>query len=182
MVIRIKIIICSFIAGSGKDTCADYLVKKYNFNKLAFADKIYSIAYDLFEMTTKNRELLINIGEKLREIDPYVWINYTYKKAEEYIKQGKNIVISDCRKIEELETGLNKGYIPIRIVSNRDIAIKRLIKRDGKCDESLLDNPVEIGTRSAEMIEIYNNDTIEELYRQVDGLIKWMEANFGDSM
>jgi hypothetical protein len=161
--------------GCGKDSCANYLVEKYNFKKLAFADKIYDIAYGLFKMEEKDRHLLQLVGEKLREIDPYCWINDTYKRAEEYIQQGKNVIISDCRKVEELETGLNKGYIPIRVVSDKYKAIERLYKRDGFCDETLLDNSVEIGTRGIPMLEIYNNGTFGELYQEIDELIKWMK-------
>ena len=35
-------------AGSGKDTIADYLVKKYNFKKIALADPIKRMVEDVF--------------------------------------------------------------------------------------------------------------------------------------
>jgi dephospho-CoA kinase len=131
-------------------------------------------------MKQKNRWLLQTLGQKMREIDSRCWINNIFKRAEEYINQNNNVVIVDCRQEDEYIEGLNKGYFPIRIVCDRDIAIQRLIKRDGYCDTSLLDAPVEVGTRNIQMLEINNNGTFEDLYKQIDELIKWMEENFND--
>lgn len=133
-------------------------------------------------MQQKNRNLLQIIGEKLREIDPYVWINYTFRKADVALNQKVPVVVSDMRKIEEYSVGMHKGYVPIRVVCDRDTAIQRIIKRDGFCDESLLDKPVETGTRDIQMLEIDNNGTIEDLYKQIDELIKWMEENINEKI
>ena len=43
---------------------------------LSFADKIYDIAYDLFDMKEKDRKLLQDIGQKMREIDEKIFIKY----------------------------------------------------------------------------------------------------------
>lgn len=163
-----KIIICSNIAGAGKDVARLYLEEKYGFKGFSFADKIYDIARDVFNMNQKNRALLINIGEKMREINPYVWINYTFNIANKY----KNVVISDMRKIEEYEAAIGNDFFPIRIVCDRNIAIQRIINRDGICDESLLDHAVETGTREIKMREIDNNGTFVDLYNQIDSLIE----------
>jgi len=57
----------------GKTTSAEYLVRKYGFVKLAFADKLKEIARDLFpeqfESGEKPRKLLQDLGIKMREID-----------------------------------------------------------------------------------------------------------------
>lgn len=38
-------------AGSGKDTCADFLVKEYDFAKVAFADPLKRICKDVFDFS-----------------------------------------------------------------------------------------------------------------------------------
>jgi uridine kinase len=54
---------------SGKTTLANYILSKNpNYKKFSFADKLKEIAKDLFFMEKKNRNLLINIGTKMREI------------------------------------------------------------------------------------------------------------------
>jgi len=96
-----KIILSARFPGSGKDTVARYLEVKYGYKQLAFADKIYEIAESLFDMGQKDRSLLQNIGQKMREIDEWVWINHIDK----IIRQNNysKIVISDLRQANELD-------------------------------------------------------------------------------
>ncbi len=166
-----RIIICNSIAGCGKTTAAQYLSEKYDFLELSFADPIYEIARNYFGMETKDRQLLIDIGQKLRDIDPEVWIKATFNKTNS--RQNKNTLmcISDCRQENEYEWGVRNGFLPIRIEIDRDTAIERLIARDGKCDRWLLDGEGEIGTRHIPMISIDNNGTPEDLYKKLDELI-----------
>jgi len=66
-----------------KTTSAEYLVRKYGFVKLAFADKLKEIACDLFpeqfESGEKPRKLLQDLGIKMREIDEDVWVKYVLR-------------------------------------------------------------------------------------------------------
>ena len=45
---------------SGKSYVADYIVKKYNLEKYSFADKLKSIAVELFGMHHKNQKIASN--------------------------------------------------------------------------------------------------------------------------
>ena len=133
-------IIINARAGAGKDCFADYLVDNYGFKKIAFADGIYEIAYEYFGMTIKDRELLQLIGEKMREIDPLVWVKRAFNEAKHYDK----VVISDCRRANEYAWGLEKGYLPIHIEADLDKRIIRLYKRDDiQPDLELLENECE---------------------------------------
>lgn len=113
------ILLLSGKAGSGKDTFADYLVKKHLFKKLAFAESLkeyvsekYNIPLNvLFTQEGKKqqivvgdkketiRNILIKEGLEKRKIDVNYWINIVVEK----IKKDplKNIVISDFRFINE---------------------------------------------------------------------------------
>ena len=162
-------------AGVGKDVFADYLVEKYGFKKITFADGIYDIAYKYFGMTYKDRALLQAIGEKMRAIDPLIWVNYAFKDAENYDK----VVISDCRRANEYATGIKKGFLPIHIEADLDLRIKRLEERDGFYpDLSLLENESETGADGLDFINVDNNGTFDELYKQIDKIMEndWTKA------
>lgn len=157
-------------AGSGKDEFADYLVENYGFKKITFADGIYEIAYKYFGMTYKSRKLLQEIGEKMREIDPLVWVNAAFKEAEKHEK----VVISDCRRANEYQIGLENNFLPIHIEAELDKRIERLEKRDGFYpDLSLLENESETGADGLDFITVDNNGTLEEFYKQIDGIMRF---------
>ena len=163
-----NILVCGR-AGVGKDTFATWVALRYHYMPLAFADGIYTIAREYFGMQKKNRKLLQLIGEKLREIDPYVWINYTFDSAK---RLNLPVVISDCRKIEEYQRGVQEGFVPVKIVCDKEIAIERIVKRDGHCDVGLLDAPVETGADSLNIYTIVNNGTIEEFEEEIDKFVE----------
>ncbi|WP_279145822.1 MULTISPECIES: AAA family ATPase [Clostridium] len=169
-----RIVLLNSIAGCGKDTSADYICSNYSFKKVALADGIKEIAKKYFNSTYKNRELYIKIGEKMREINPNVWIDYTLKRTDNIEK----CIISDCRQPREYYRLVNKGFLPIRILCDKDKAIDRLRKRDGHCDESLLELPTEIGTNKLNAIEIDNNGRFKDLYDKLDNLINQNYDNY----
>ena len=119
-----KIGICGRMC-SGKSTLANNII---NYNKEkgitivkdSFAAKIYELAYDIFKMKTKDRQLLQQIGTKFREIDEKVWINYIIHKYDD------NIIIDDVRYHNEVMALKENGYILIKLKISRDLQIKRL--------------------------------------------------------
>ena len=65
--------------------------------RLSFARKVKDIAIDLFGMSSdpkkKNRQLTVDIGTKMREIDPNVWANYTVRESDKH----EYVLIDDLR-------------------------------------------------------------------------------------
>lgn len=111
--------LCGF-SESGKDTVADYLVKNYNFNKLAFGDSLkYSISYT-FDIPTflwyskewvsepcdilggkTPREVLQYYGTDVaRQINPNVWVNKVRDKIQD---TNKKVILTDIRFPNELK-------------------------------------------------------------------------------
>ena len=88
--------------GSGKTTIAN-LIKETNdeYEIYSFGRKIKDIAYELFNMDKnfKDRSLLINIADKMREIDPDVWAKYIIKQTND----KKCCIIDDLRFQNELD-------------------------------------------------------------------------------
>ena len=106
---------------SGKTTVAN-IIKELNskYKIFSFGNKIKELARDLFYMDGKNRSLLINIADKMREIDEDVWAKYI-------IKQTKNedfCVIDDLRFQNELNY-LN-GWKIICLTTYDDVRIERI--------------------------------------------------------
>lgn len=160
-------------AGAGKDSVADYLVDKYNFKKLAFATGIYEIAYKYFNMQEKNRQLLQDIGQKLREINRNIWANYTYAQVNDL----DNFVISDVRQDNEYLIGVSKGFIPVKVNADLDKRIERLTKRDGfPPDANLFEHKAEIGADNFFYFELDNNRDIKDLYKQIDNFMERFNA------
>jgi dephospho-CoA kinase len=119
-----KIGICGRMC-SGKSTLANNIIeynKKKNINivKDSFAAKIYDIAYDIFGMTTKDRQLLQQIGTKFRDIDDKVWINYIINKHPD------NVIIDDVRYQNEITTLKENGFILIKLSISRELQLTRL--------------------------------------------------------
>ena len=124
MTIRIAIVgpMCSGKSTLVKKIIDYYIYKGINIEKRAFADKVYDIAYNLFNMRTKDRKLLQQIGTKMREIDKDILIKYTLQNLPD------NIIIEDCRYENELDYLIKYGFIIIKIDISKDIQLERLQK------------------------------------------------------
>ena len=115
--------LCGF-SDSGKDTVAEYLIKNYNFNKVAFGDSLKNSISYTFDIPTylwyskewvsepcatfggkTPRELLQYYGTDVaRKINPDVWVNKVRYKMES-LSQGMNkrIILTDIRFPNELK-------------------------------------------------------------------------------
>jgi len=88
--------------GSGKSTIAN-MIKSGNDKYIiySFGGKIKEIAYNLFNMNKniKDRSLLINIADKMREIDQDIWAKNIVKQ----IGDNPYCIIDDLRFQNELD-------------------------------------------------------------------------------
>jgi dephospho-CoA kinase len=119
-------------AGSGKSTIGDYLASVYGFRTYSFADKIKEIALELFPESFKNerkpRQLLQELGDNLRALDPQVWESYLFAKIES--EKPRHAVITDCRLVGELNSATENNFIPVWVDCKDDVRVRRLIERD----------------------------------------------------
>ena len=117
-----KIGICGKMC-SGKTTIAKHLKEKNDtFHITSFATKLKEIAKNLFNMQKKDRQLLIQIGQKMREIDPDVWIKSTIREANKY----QNVIIDDIRYQNELLTLKKEKWILIKLKISKELQLQRL--------------------------------------------------------
>lgn len=121
-----KVILISGKIGSGKDTTANIIHrllteqgKKPVTRNLSFPLKkavafmrgeeeglFYSRDHKGGELDfeDKRRRMLVDVGNAMGEIDPYVFSKFTFKELQHSCKESKNIaIISDLRLINELD-------------------------------------------------------------------------------
>ena len=117
-----KIGICGQMC-SGKTTLKNYIIANHeNYYATSIAKKLKLIAFELFNMNTKNRKLLIDIGTKMREIDQDVWINYTINDCDQF----ENVIIDDIRYENELLKLKENNWITIKLIIAEELQLKRL--------------------------------------------------------
>jgi dephospho-CoA kinase len=125
-------------AGSGKTSCAEYLIKK-GYQVAKFASPVYMIAEKYFNMKNKDRKLLQIIGTDIgRRYDSDIWINrflidMRIVKLTKYLLKMQNIpfVCDDVRFKNEHKKLKKEGWIGIYLDVSDDIRINRLNNRDG---------------------------------------------------
>jgi len=86
--------------GSGKDTCADYLVKQYGFVKKSFADPLKKVCQELFLFTN---EQLYGTLEQKETPDPR-WFNCSPRTAMQFV--GTDLFRD---RLDEIMPGLKKN-------------------------------------------------------------------------
>lgn len=178
-------------SGAGKTEIAYYLQENHKLMEITFADGIYEIAQIYFGMTKKNRKLLQSIGQSLREIDEDVWVNRAKSMIDSVyhsvlIDLYNGFVIPDCRQKNEYELmteGFFLDFIPIKVEASLENRIKRIEKRDGiVIDDDYIDrmenHKAETGADDCEYMFTLNNDgSKEDLYKQIDEMIKIVEGS-----
>lgn len=124
-----RIAICGPMA-SGKTTAADYLVRHHGYKKIALADKLKGIAYELYGITGKDgdsRRILQELGDALRVFDDEVFIKYTINLMAITLPKDK-VVIDDLRLPREAELLRNVGFNTIGIVTPFEVRQERIAR------------------------------------------------------
>jgi adenylate kinase family enzyme len=119
-----KIAICGKMC-SGKSTLANYIMSSYpGYQKYSFAQKVKELCSELFAMEGKDRVLLINFANKMRDIDGNVWVNQVLKQTE-----GKdNCIIDDVRYQNEVDALIEDGWSFIQLNVPNELQKKRIME------------------------------------------------------
>ena len=118
---KMKIAITGKIC-SGKSTFANIIKDKLKLNKYSFADNVKKYAKELFDMSYKDRKLIQELAEKLKEIDNDIWI----KQLDKNIKDKDNIIIDDLRFENEYNYLRSNKYFIIKLLIDKNQQIKRI--------------------------------------------------------
>ena len=110
---------------SGKTTLCNYLCElEPRFEIFSFGKKVKDVASDLFKMDPliKDRTLLTSIGQKMREIDSEVWINYVVQQC----STKEFCLIDDLRYQNEYEALVKNGFKIIQLNISDELQEKRI--------------------------------------------------------
>ena len=119
-----KIAICGKMC-SGKTTLANYIMRTFpGYRKYSFAEKVKELCVDLFDMKKKDRPLLINFANKMRDIDPDVWVNQVLKQT----KGQENCIIDDVRYQNEVDALMRDGWKFIQLNVPYELQKSRIMK------------------------------------------------------
>ena len=116
-----KVGICGKMA-SGKTTLAKGFEEE-GYQIISLADEVKRVGRELFNMTGKDRPLLQQIGMKMPEIRPSVWLDALMKQAENY----PHVVCDDVRFINEAKTLKENGWYLIKIEIDENLQRNRLM-------------------------------------------------------
>jgi hypothetical protein len=123
------IALCGY-KGSGKDTCADYLVEKYGFKKMAFADHLKTILKTMFMFTD---EQLYGTIEQKETPDPN-WYGCTPRLAMQFV--GTELIRN---QLDTIMPGLGSNYF-VKYLEMQIMAMRKenpstnIVISDMRCD------------------------------------------------
>ena len=174
---------------SGKDTVAAHLVERYGYARFAFADGLRDICSrlypDQFTDAAGNdvtpRALLQGVGQALRQFDPNVWVRQCF--SEIYAKKRDNdarrfpspfrAVITDLRQPNEYDRCRAEGFVIIRVKAPSTLRIHRAATGGDTFKLADLTHETETHVDGfAVDYEITNDGTLDELYAQIDTLMR----------
>ena len=110
---------------SGKTTLSNYLCEiEPKFQVFSFGKKVKQVASDLFDMDplVKDRSLLTSIGQKMREIDSDVWVNYVINQC----KDIEYCLIDDLRYQNEYEALSKDNWKIIQLTISDELQEQRI--------------------------------------------------------
>lgn len=103
---------------------------------------------------------------------PDAFIQLTTKRLRENFAPGSAIALDDCRFVNEAAGLHDHGFLLVRLNCSQEICLERLLKRDGKADPRVFEDPSE---REWSLLaadhEIDAHGSTEDVRRQVDALI-----------
>ncbi|CUB09174.1 hypothetical protein BN2127_JRS1_00958 [Bacillus cereus] len=165
---------------SGKDTVGHYLQATKGFGKFAFGTgikRVVEILYPTLDLRMKPRKLYQDIGQKMREVDPLIWINYLDREVKRYsrslavIDLVPDVVITDVRQMNEAEFLKAQGYVLVKIETDEEIRLQRIKDSGDNYTEEDLNHETELAVDTLPYdVLITNNGTVEELNLQVEKL------------
>ena len=119
---------------SGKSYAAKYLQDNHDFELLSFGEPVKRYATEIFNLKFKDRQIIQDFAQNIKNIDPDVWVNYLIRKLN-MIDDSKNIVIDDLRFHNEQYALRKLGFKFIYLYIDDNFQLKR-IKETYKTDAS----------------------------------------------
>lgn len=172
--------------GSGKDTVASLLMRRYRVERLAFADPLREAARAICGFSEEQcvnpalkevvdprwgfspRQFLQRLGTDVgRAFDENLWVKRWIARANTALATGRGVVVTDVRFPNELEAVRSLGGKVYRVERNQGRPDASPV--DAHASETALDTAVFDGV-------ILNNGTLDDLDRVVGDLFGYHRA------
>src|SRR5690606_34022195 len=164
---------------SGKSAVAERLFYEHGFEwPISFGGKLKYYAdriFDVSEGDRKPRAIYQQFGQLCRTIDEDVWIKHAEFSVQQALdsRSTRGIVIDDMRQPNEYEWCRENGFVIVRVTAPEDVRLERARQAGDIFDADDLAHETESYVDSFEVdAEISNEGTLDDLYAQVDALIK----------
>ena len=165
---------------AGKDTAANYLVKKYGAGHFRFTHILDAILEDLDMPISRKNE--IDLGLSLRKIfGPHVLVDALGHRVS---KSWENLIVVNGIRMDELDVVKGWGAKIIYITAPAELRFERYKSRHEKDDDGVMDINAftiqETGPTEAAIphlgkqadFRIDNVGSLDELYKKVDEVVK----------
>jgi len=187
---------------SGKSTVANYLKERYNFKICSFGEPVKRYAALIFGDNTKNRPIIQDFAQKIKELDEDVWVNYLLRNIDQNDNQddnqndiqndnqndiqddnqNDNIVIDDLRFPNEYDALHKRGVAIIKIDIDRAFQIHRLKEtypNNYDCHISRIDNISETHIDNIKENFLFKSTSESEglIYTFIDNIINKLRNN-----
>jgi len=151
--------------GAGKTTCAEFLVKVFQFKRYSFAAKLKEIARDLFAMDKKNRAFLQYLGtDVLRRVKDTVWIDYLMRQIE--FEKPDRAVIDDLRFINEAEAVKQHEFRTVKLecenIHSRNVVGLNRGQHKSEVEAGKLQGDFAVNT----------DCSVDKMYKKIMGVLK----------
>ena len=110
---------------SGKSTIAKIIMDyDSSYQTFSFGGAVKKYAKEIFNMQGKDRSLLINFANKMREIDKDVWVRPVIEDSSLF----DNCIVDDVRYQNEVNALIHDGWKIIQLQVSPDIQKRRIMK------------------------------------------------------
>ena len=162
---------------SGKTTIATLICSlNPDYKIYSFGKKIKNLAKELFDMgDVKDRSLLINIANSMKNINQNVWINYVIKQCSD----DENCIIDDLRFDNELNVLKNDNdkwhFISLQV--SKDVRMNRIKNTYPENYQDHIKNMDDISERGlidfpyGKTLYLNTNDTLDNIYSSLKNFL-----------
>lgn len=126
---------------AGKTEACNYISQKLDCDVFEFSKGVQEVIDVIYPETkgTKNRELLVSVGQHLRKLDENVWVNIVKNKI--LNSEKPNILVAGVRQENEFEMLKELGFTFIQIEASETTRVERCMAQgDSFKLESLRDH------------------------------------------
>ncbi|MEC3196745.1 AAA family ATPase [Bacillus cereus] len=161
---------------TGKDTIARLMAKdrRGSFQRGAYADRLKEYVDSRYgkQEGGKRRALLQHVGQEARKANPLVWIEELQPKIDFLRSTGHNVVITDVRQQNEIDSLREQGAYIIRVNVSDEIRKQRIIDAGDEFKEEDFYHETETAIDAFEVdYEINNEDGLIQLVQQLDAIL-----------